>query len=314
MRIASSREIDTEEQSQETVAQAEIRRGYNAKREETEKPYRERKAVEGRNGSTVQRKYHLTTEQKAAMIDAAAATGTTVNPLQGRAGAYWGQVQALIELGINEYHSLKKIRDKMEEIMSAIPKKKVRGGKTIETTLWADFYDKPKREGAAKPKEGIGRIEQNFKVLQRLPREEEGKEENNPYGYKLAQFGMCIDIEYRVAVEGMDPLPYFRLNTTHAPSEDATGIKPIYINPNSSRRGKKAKAAVAAAVSEEVAVIEQSVPSDIAEATMLPSENPSTQEITEVGNSLQEHEDLSKLQEEWDAEPCMKPVEEEQVA
>jgi len=243
---------------------------------EAEKKFRERMRVAGRNGNEGYiRKYHLTAEERIKMATEAAGTGGVINPLKNRVGAYWGQVEALIQLGANQFHSLKKIRDKMQEILSALPKKKKQAGKVVETDAWTDFYGKKSRDGAAKPKDGLGRIEQNFKVLQRLPRE--GKKEKNAYGSKLAQFGMTIDMEYREAVPGSGMfLPYVSLNTTHEPWFDLTKpptLKPLYVNPNSRRRGKKAVAEASAPVVE---AIEASAP----------IENPTiVQESVEVNSS-----------------------------
>ena len=314
VRVASSREIVDDGQIADSVTERNSG-SYNDYRKEAEKPYRERTRVPGRNNEDSSlRKYHFTAEEKAVMLTEAAATGGVVNPLRGRVGAYWGQVEALIQLGANEYHSLRKIRDKMEEIMSAIPKKKTRGGKTVDTTLWSDFFDKPQRDGASKPKDGNGRIEQNFKVLQRLPRAKEtGREEKNPYGLKLAQFGMCIDIEYRQVMDGVDPLPYFRLNTTWQPDELGEIIIPIYLNPNSRRRRRKdAEVIKSTGVMASDEVIEATdkmigvvAATDGVGMVTLPQENGTTQEIAEVKSS-----DLDKAQEEWDTSPCRVETEE----
>lgn len=224
------------EGSELPVLKEEVTISYCDLHTEAEKKFSERKRIEGRNGDTCVRKYHLTAEERVKLISEAAATGGVINPLKNRVGAYWGQVEALIHLGANEFHSLKKIRDKMQDILSGMPKKKQ--GQGVETDAWTDFYGKKSRDGAAKPKDGLGRIEQNFKVLQRLPRA--GKDEKNAYGAKLAQFGMTIDIEYREVTSGIF-LPFVSLNTTHVAWSDL-GIpptfKPLYLNPNSRRRGK----------------------------------------------------------------------------
>jgi hypothetical protein len=240
--------------------QEEVSTSYCDIRSEAEKKFRDRKRIEGRNGEGYIRKYHLTDDERVKLVSEAAATGGVINPLKNRVGAYWGQVEALIQLGANEFHSLKKIRDKMQEILSGMPKKKKQAGKVTETDAWTDFYGKKSRDGAAKPKDGLGRIEQNFKVLQRLPRA--GKDEKNPYGAKLAQFGMTVDIEYREAVAGSGMfLPFVSLNTTHAPWTDLDNppqVKPLYLNPNSRRRGKQKAEGVASA--SEAASIPPSAP------------------------------------------------------
>jgi hypothetical protein len=209
---------------------------YADLREEAGKPLSQRKSILGRDGEKKQiRLYHLSAEKKAELIASGAATGGVINPLKGRVGAYWGQVEALILLGANEYHSLKAIKDKMREIMGVLSKKRKVGQDVVETDAWTDFQGKGARTGAAKPKDVLGRIEQNFRVLQRLPRV--GKEEKNPYGLKLAQFGMCIDIEYRDVGSGV-VLPFIRLNTGWACDEDGTKIEPLYANPHRKKRGR----------------------------------------------------------------------------
>ena len=253
-RTASSR--ITEGSEDVSVVNDRKRTNYNEHREDAEKPFKERKRIQGRDGETPLRKYHMTAEERKVLISEAVATGGTVNPLKGRVGAYWGQVEALILLGINEYHSLKKVADKMESVMSAMPKTKMIAGKKVETNLWAEFYEKPSRNGATKPKDGMGRILQNFQVLQRLPQPD--RFENNPYGIKLSQFGMCIDIENREVSPGIE-IPYVRLNTSWPEDEAGVIVKPIM--PKNKRR-RKAKAeqtevvAVAEVVEEEPVISE----------------------------------------------------------
>jgi hypothetical protein len=245
---------------------------YNDFRSEVEKPFKERKKVVGRNGEEVTlRKYHLKEEERTSLAAEVMATGGIPNPLKGRVGAYWGGVEALIQLGSDKYHSLKDCRQKMEEVMSAIMKKKRnKAGKIEETNAWREFYEKSSREGASKPKNGDGRIEQNYKVLQRLPKL--GNKELNPYGSKLAQFGMCIDIEYREVATGVY-LPYIRLNTQWAPDELGTTIKPIYIGPPSRR---KKSDGTEVEVTETVAVVTNEVYDNIKEAEV---EIPMTEEL-----------------------------------
>jgi hypothetical protein len=136
--------------------QEEASTSYCDIRTEAEKKFRDRKRIEGRNGEGYIRKYHLTEDERVRLVSESAATGGVINPLKNRVGAYWGQVEALIHLGANEFHSLKKIRDKMQEILSAMPKKKKQAGKVTETDAWTDFYGKKSRDGAAKPKDGLG--------------------------------------------------------------------------------------------------------------------------------------------------------------
>lgn len=193
------------------------------------------------------RRYHLTSEQKDKIKQEADTFNRVPNPLGNRTGAYWGGVEALIMLGPDQWHSIKDVRDKMQEIMSELKKVKKVNGKMTNTDAWEDFYNKGKRDGASKPKDGLGRIDQNFKVLQRLPRAD--KNEKNPYGLKLAQFGMTIDIQYREAEGGLAK-SFFRLNTTWDEDDTGTLVEPMYDNPFS-KRGRGRKKATAADEQDE---------------------------------------------------------------
>ena len=207
---------------------------YNDIREEVEQPFSERKKhSDGRNGSlTVHRKYHLTGIERRDIIEKhrALGGGDVVNPLCTRTGTYWAQVESLIQLGVNEYHSHKQVRDRMKMIMEVIPKsRKDKGtGQSVQTDAWKDFFGKSARIGAANPKDGDGKITQNFHVLQRIIRP--GNHEKNPYGLKLAQFCMSVDIKFIEASPGI-VIPHYRLNTQWtsesevAPNLDKTACK-----------------------------------------------------------------------------------------
>ncbi len=184
--------------------------------------------------SKATRCYHHNPDQIEKIKKEAESQGRVPNPLGNRNGAYWGSVEALILLGTDQWHKLSDIRDKMQEIMEAIPKVKKDAGKTVQTNAWDDFYNKKSR-AATNPKDGLGRIAQNFSVLQRLPKP--GKNEKNPYGLKLAQFGMTIDIKYEEQ-HGVE-VPYFMLNTSWDQDMDGTTVKPLK---PSRRRKRKPKA------------------------------------------------------------------------
>lgn len=284
-RTASSR--ITEGSEDDILVSERKRTNYNEHREDAEKPFKERKRIQGRDGETPLRKYHMTAEERKVLISEAVATGGTVNPLKGRVGAYWGQVEALILLGINEYHSLKKVADKMESVMSAMTKTKMIAGKKVETNLWAEFYEKPSRDGATKPKDGMGRILQNFQVLQRLPQPD--RFENNPYGIKLSQFGMCIDIENREVSPGIE-IPYVRLNTSWPEDEAGVIVKPIM--PKNKRRRKAKAEQTEVVVNAEVAEVEA-----VEEASEIPEKvsdvitDKEAKEALEVAREIMENGD-----------------------
>ena len=209
---------------------------YNDFRGEVEKPFNERREIlTGRGGTKIKpRKYHLTSTEKAELEALRVSTGSAVvNPYGLRLGDYYAAVQALIDLGPNQWHGLKAVKERMKAIMQSMPEKSHKqDGKTIHVDAWSAFYDKISRNEAVKPKDGDGRIEQNFRVLQRV-----GKGDNNPCGLKLAQFGQSIDIKKKEVSPGIF-LPFFRLNTTHVPDDTGFSIKPLYINPFTKRRGR----------------------------------------------------------------------------
>jgi hypothetical protein len=94
---------------------------------------------------------------------------------------------------------------------------------------------------------------------------------------------MTIDIEYRETVPGMF-LPFVSLNTTHAAWTDLDNppvVKPLYVNPNSRRRGKqKGEASAPASEAASLPPIAPVIP------PTLPLENPPiSQESVELKSS-----------------------------
>ncbi len=208
---------------------------YNAFRAQLEKKGDKSKPVTitGRTGKEVQaRKYSLTSDQIARIREQAKATGQkTPNPYGLRTGVYNAAVQSLINLGINQWHPFKEVRDTMKGLMRLEKTTEKRGSKEVETDAWEGFYNKPGRDGAANPLSGDAKIIQNFRVLQRVAR----NGDQHPYGQKLAQFCMSVDIEFRVLAEGQEPVPFFRLNTKWANEGD---VAPLFVNPGV-KRGRK---------------------------------------------------------------------------
>lgn len=202
---------------------------YESLRADAEKPQSQRPEINmGRGGAPrTARKYHLTDAEKQKLESQSAGVGGTINPFEGRVGLYYFQVQSLISLGKDNWHSLKTIYDKLEELTRA---HKLRDGRT----QWDKINSRKERLDANNPKDLKGRMMQNFKVLQRIPK---GKE-LNPYGTKLQQLKMCIDIEFTPLAAGFDPSLgtwHYRLNTQFA-SIDA--VSPSYVNPVA-KRGRK---------------------------------------------------------------------------
>lgn len=189
------------------------------------------------------RKYHLTSDQKEAVLskfkDESGELFRVPNPLASRIGPYWGACEALIQLGVDEWHRLNVVFEKMQEVMSACSKSKKVSGKTVKTNAWDIFENKKSRSNANNPRSCLGRVENNFRVLQRLPRE--GKVERHPYGLKLAQFGHCIDIEYRKEEHVDVYVPFYRYNTTFSPDDTGASVLPLYKNLGAKRGRRKKK-------------------------------------------------------------------------
>ena len=123
-----------------------------------------------------------------------------------RYGIYYYQIQTLFFLGANEWHSLADIVAKLEEYVSSIPLlPTIVQGKSCRTA-WDQFRGKNTRLWARSSKDYIGRIQENFVMLQRLSR-------MTPYGYKLYQVCSAIDMK-RVSMSGfLQGLFYYRLST-----------------------------------------------------------------------------------------------------
>jgi hypothetical protein len=148
--------------------------------EEASKPIKFRDACLKTNRGNLRkpRKYHMTEVKLKELIEENQKENRLPNPFRW-GGLYWGFIEALISLGENKKHSFADVKNKMKEALEKIPSKK-------ETNKWEEFSLKlPKDSGMAKDLNG--RIFQNAEMLQRLTG-------LDPYGYRLLQVGMCIDI------------------------------------------------------------------------------------------------------------------------
>jgi len=192
---------------------------YDEVKELTEIPLAERTEVENcRNHKVKPRRYHLTPDKEqryrerfnASVKHLSEETRKKVgevffNPYRA-AGAYFGAVQALVELGANEFHVYPVVKARMQAIMEKVFD--ARKGKNA----WQKFDGKSARESAVQPKDILGRIQHNFRVLQRLGG-------LNCYGKKLADLGSCIDIK-----RDSNGRWYYRLNTHF----DVKTMKPMF--------------------------------------------------------------------------------------
>ncbi len=182
-----------------------------------------KKIINSRGKEVTIRKYHMTETEKLAAkkrwkkdilnVDKRIRNKSGrkfFNPY--RRGIYYYQVQALFLLEANEWHSLPDILKKMEEYMSEIPSK---SNKLVSE--WDKYRTKGVRDFATRGKDFIGKIQENFILLQRLS-------QLNPYGYKLRQVGASIDIK-RVDKKGfLNGMYYYRL-TTHGNENKAYPLR-----------------------------------------------------------------------------------------
>jgi len=129
-----------------------------------------------------------------------------------RQGIYYYQVQSLFLLGSNEWHSLAVILQKIEEYMSNIKINSYRENVYGYKNAWDQFVGKSGRDSSSRCKDYVGRVQENFILLQRLSK-------LHPYGYKLNQACGAIDIK-RVDVKGFSSgLYFYRLSTYDSPNK-----------------------------------------------------------------------------------------------
>ena len=150
------------------------------------------------------RKHHLDDTQLKKLLESSQENGVIPNPY--RIGSYWGQVQSLIELGVDEWHPFVSVFDKMKTLLRNIVD--TRTGET----KWDTFVYRcgtSQRERSLEEK-----VMKNFELLQRVPCS--GNQDASPYGVKLAQLGMCVDIQWKTNAYGYK-VPYYRLRTGEVP-------------------------------------------------------------------------------------------------
>jgi hypothetical protein len=174
------------------------------------------------------RKYHLTDEEiskskkkwqkEIVGIDEEIkiqAGETFFNPY--RLGIYYYQIQTLYLLGANKWHSLTDIVRKLETYTSGIPLKESIVKSKGYHTAWDKFRGKSSRAWASVSKDYIGRIQENYIMLQRLSM-------MHPYGYKLHQVQAALDIK-RVSKMGFEQGVYFYRLSTYGTQAEALPIK-----------------------------------------------------------------------------------------
>lgn len=223
--------------------------------------------VLGRGGDLVKpRKYHMSDSELNELKSRAAATGGFVNPYGRRVGAYYFQVQALCDLGVNKYHRDYEVLAKIRELMESYPKTVTINGVKSDSNAWVEFEGRPSRANARNALDPKQRISQNYRVLQRIPKK--GSKENNHYGMKLSQLCMAIGIIREPNPEFAEvPIEYFCLHTGFSSPEESI---PVYENkfarkrgrkPGSGKRGKRGKVGI-----KEVSENPESVESPVEES------------------------------------------------
>lgn len=152
---------------------------YADVRKIAEMPLAKRRMVPiGREGKAIKpRKFHLSDEEVTQLRAEFKETGRFPNP--HNKGFYFYGVESLVDLGINEPHSLANVMRKIEALMSDKDTKDEDG-----KTAWQRFAKRDPRN-AETGKDVDGRALQNFNVLQRLSG-------HTPYGMKLLEVGKRI--------------------------------------------------------------------------------------------------------------------------
>ena len=167
-----------------------------------EKPLAQREEVIIDGKKVLVRKYHLKPEEIQKFRDEQKTTGKFPNPYK-RQGPYRAIIQALIDLGVDQWHSFATMRNRMREIMQNMI---LNNGKSV----WDTFSTRETRNSIS-GKDLTGKILQNALIMQRI-------NGLHRYGDKLKDLCASIDAKRENGVI------YFRLNTTWTKAED---VKPF---------------------------------------------------------------------------------------
>jgi hypothetical protein len=183
----------------ELVKPRRTRWDYERVKEEAAKPAKERKEIILTSVWNKRKPRHYDIPEKKLQVlkDQYQKTGILPNPMQ-RKGAFYGFVQALIELGTDHVHEYRIVKKKMEEVMTRTHVKHSR------QSCWESFLKRKSRNRLC-GRDVDGRIMGNAILLQRL-------RGVHVYGYKLAQLDACIDILVGERL-GRIILPAYRLRT-----------------------------------------------------------------------------------------------------
>jgi len=187
---------------------------------EAEKPTTRRQPLEIDGKLINVRKYHKTNEKLIEYWTKRNTLGAFINPFE-RDGAYKGQVEVLIVLGVNRWHSFLTVLEHLPNVM-----RKMKSSQA--TNAWEYFASRSKRltngQVAKSAKDLDGKIIQNFEQLQRLG----GLHQP---GFKLKQAHATLDIQLVPVdadpytnsdfVKGSKGTYYYRLNTRFVSQDHA---------------------------------------------------------------------------------------------
>jgi len=134
-----------------------------------------------------------------------------------RQGIYYYQIQTLYLLGANDWHDLPDIVNQLEEYTSGISLRASVVKSKGYHSAWDKFRGKSNRPWAKTSKDYVGRIQDNYVMLQRLS-------QRHPYGYKLYQVCGAIDIK-RIDKEGFSQGFYSYRLSTYKKQAEAFPIK-----------------------------------------------------------------------------------------
>jgi len=206
--------------------------------QEAEKPISRRQQVPDQQGKLKSvRKYHKTRDKLAEYWVKRSSFGGFINPFE-RDGAYKAQVEALIVLGTDQWHSHKTVIGALKPVMEKMKSAK-------QGNAWIAFANKEIRQtkdgcDAPSAKDLGGRVTQNFEVLQRLSG-------GHQYGFKLSQAHAAVDIKFVPLDEDPETFDgnvrdvkgifYYRLNTAFNSPEEVMPLN----NYKGKRRGRPKK-------------------------------------------------------------------------
>jgi hypothetical protein len=188
---------------------------YSAISKLVEVPHDKREALPiGRAGKEIiPRMHHVSRQDINTLKEEFAETGKFPNP--HNRGFYGSLTQALVDLGINETHSLPTVMKRVQKLMSDEDTKDADGA-----TAWDRFEKRPSRSKKT-GKDMEGRFHQNISVLQRLSG-------FNPYGRKLLDVGQKVMGEPGGVIDllvGPNGAQSLRLNTKSAKPINDTKLR-----------------------------------------------------------------------------------------